>query len=135
MTEASHRPKSDLWRRHRLWAVQVFAWNALKSWAPGFSAANYATATDVDVLENTTGAERDEIEAKLKGIENPWHEAWCVVGWLWGREGRWRAAATVRWPCCAARQCGAGAVDSNSSRAAPTSMAFVVAHCCCCAAG
>lgn len=48
---------------------QVAAWNALKTWKSGF-------ATSVDALENTTGAEREEIEAKLKGIENPWHEAW-----------------------------------------------------------
>lgn len=48
---------------------QVAAWSALKIWKSGFSSA-------VDALENTTGAEREEIEAKLKGIENPWHEAW-----------------------------------------------------------
>ncbi|PRW33809.1 mitochondrial cytochrome c oxidase subunit 13 kD [Chlorella sorokiniana] len=29
-----------------------------------------------DYLEQTTGPERDELEAKAKGIENPWHEAW-----------------------------------------------------------
>ncbi|KAI7843485.1 hypothetical protein COHA_002961 [Chlorella ohadii] len=29
-----------------------------------------------DYLEQTTGPEREELEAKAKGIENPWHEAW-----------------------------------------------------------
>ena len=54
------------------------AWGAVKS----FSAAHYATLTSdqlADALEHTTGPEREELEAKLKGIENPWHEAWCVV--------------------------------------------------------
>lgn len=29
-----------------------------------------------DYLEQTTGPEREELEARAKGIENPWHEAW-----------------------------------------------------------
>eukprot|EP00887_Chlorella_sp_A99_P003390 scaffold7.g3390.t1 len=52
------------------------SWAALKSWSSKFSAASFATSTDVDVVEHTTGAEREEIEANLKGVENPWHEAW-----------------------------------------------------------
>ena len=51
--------------------------------------ANFGSSA-VDVLENTTGAEREELEAKLKGIENPWHEAWCVEG----RARQWQSAAS-----------------------------------------
>ena len=45
----------------------------------GFSAAHYATTSGDELasyLEQTTGPEREELEARAKGIENPWHEAW-----------------------------------------------------------
>ncbi len=47
-----------------------------------FSAAHYASVSGdqlADYLEQSTGPEREELEAKAKGIENPWHEAWCVA--------------------------------------------------------
>ena len=78
------------------------AWAAVKT---GLSAAHYATLQGdqlTDFLEHTTGPEREELEAKAKGVENPWHEAWWVllppllpllpVGcacWRGGRKG-WR---------------------------------------------
>ena len=64
------------------------AWSAAKT----FSAAHYATASGdqlADFLEHTTGPEREELEAKAKGIENPWHEAWCVR--LWRAARLWEA--------------------------------------------
>ncbi|KAL4425162.1 hypothetical protein ABPG75_009178 [Micractinium tetrahymenae] len=45
----------------------------------GLSAAHYANTSGDELasyLEQTTGPEREELEAKAKGIENPWHEAW-----------------------------------------------------------
>lgn len=48
------------------------AWAAVKS----FGFATDSKAELADYLEQTTGPEREELEAKAKGIENPWHEAW-----------------------------------------------------------
>jgi hypothetical protein len=40
----------------------------------------YATASVTETaaleLEHATGLERQELEAKLRGVEDPWHEAW-----------------------------------------------------------
>lgn len=61
----------------------------------GFAAANSEQLADF--LEQTTGAEREELEAKAKGIENPWHEAWCAAGGGVGVPGGGGAANHARW--------------------------------------
>ena len=85
------------------------AWAAVKT---GLSAAHYATLQGdqlTDFLEHTTGPEREELEAKAKGVENPWHEAWwvlqlllpagcCLVaGQAGGRVGGEGLLLAVRW--------------------------------------
>jgi hypothetical protein len=45
-------------------------------------AFGYATTSKEELtefLEQSTGPEREELEAKAAGIENPWHEAWCAA--------------------------------------------------------
>jgi hypothetical protein len=48
------------------------AWNVAKA----FGYATHSKEELDDYLEQTTGPEREELEAKAAGIENPWHEAW-----------------------------------------------------------
>jgi hypothetical protein len=55
------------------------------AWAAAKQAAGFATTSKDsldDFLEQATGPEREELEAKAKGIENPWHEAWWVLLFL-----------------------------------------------------
>ncbi|KAL6782207.1 COX4 [Auxenochlorella protothecoides x Auxenochlorella symbiontica] len=40
------------------------------------SAGFASTAVTDPDIEHATGPEREELEAKAKGVENPWHEAW-----------------------------------------------------------
>ena len=65
------RPRPPACRpAHRLQA----AWNVAKA----FGYATHSKEEVAEFLEQTTGPEREELEAKAHGIENPWHEAWCA---------------------------------------------------------
>lgn len=46
--------------------------------AKAFGYATHSKEEVAEFLEQTTGPEREELEAKAHGIENPWHEAWCA---------------------------------------------------------
>jgi hypothetical protein len=78
--------------------MQVGALGAAATAARSLSAAHYTTVSGgelADFLEQTTGPEREELEAKAKGIENPWHEAWWVPAAVGATRG---PAARGSWP-------------------------------------
>ena len=119
------------------------AWAAVKT---GLSAAHYATLQGdqlTDFLEHTTGPEREELEAKAKGVENPWHEAWWVLPpplpllpagcacWRRGREG-WREGwVPAAWWAPARGTVGGCWADVHHGRAAVCAWAGLwLASCC-----
>lgn len=70
------------------------AWNVAKVF--GYATTSKEELTDF--LEQATGPEREELEAKAAGIENPWHEAWCVFAPL----SPPAAACRAKLPCSCA---------------------------------
>lgn len=84
----------------------------------GASAAHYATTSGDELasfVEHTTGPEREELEAKAKGIENPWHEAWCANSWYLASALAVRGSKRCRvWMCAGA----APLVDRDPARQA-----------------